>query len=178
MSKVMNLSSLCFKGNCIQALKHGLSSPLSSRSRLASTAVSSIVSFGILILSTNIGMSLQMISSGKVLSALYIRLTGLSLTAGYSAVLLNILFSILVGITFTNTLTQLRRGKVSKDALGSIPGFVAGGCASCGVGVLSLLGLGGVLASLPFQGDLLRLAGVLMLGALILRTGDPELCEI
>jgi len=174
----MKPASFCSRGDCVQALKQGLSSPFSSKGRLVSTAVSSIASFGILVLSTNIGMSLQMISSGEVLSALYLRLTGLSLTAGYSAVLLNILFSILVGITFTNTLTQLRRGKVSKDTLGSIPGFVAGGCASCGVGVLSLLGLGGVLASLPFQGDLLRLTGVLMLGVLILRTGDPELCEI
>ncbi len=174
----MRVSSFCSRERCFDALKTGILSSVSSGKRLLSTVVLSILSFSILVFSTNVGMSLQMISSGQVLSALYLRLTGLSLTAGYSAVLLNILFSILVGITFTNTLTQLRRGKVSKDALGSIPGFVAGGCASCGVGVLSLLGLGGVLASLPFQGDLLRLAGVLMLGALILRTGDPELCEV
>jgi len=174
----MKLSNLCSRGRCFDALKTGVLSSVSSGKRVLSTLSLSILSFSILVLSTNIGMSLQMISSGEVLSALYLRLTGLSLTAGYSAVLLNILFSILVGITFTNTLTQLKRGKVSKDTLGSIPGFVAGGCASCGVGVLSLLGLGGVLASLPFQGNLLRLTGVLMLGVLILRTGDPELCEI
>lgn len=78
----------------------------------------------------------------------------------------------------TNTAIQLKRDRFNLNSLGALPGFLAGGCASCGVGVLSILGFGGVLASMPFGGNLLRFSGVLLLIALIVRTGNPDTCKI
>jgi len=84
----------------------------------------------------------------------------------------------MTGVTITNTSIQLKMNSISYDTLGAIPGIAAAGCASCGVGVLSLLGLGAVMASLPFNGNLLRFGAVLILLAVITNTGDPETCKL
>lgn len=161
-------------------LIEGLYAPFSSWKRFSATALASFLAFSASVLSTNIGYSVQMLSSGPRYwpVAFNTRLFEVVMSSGLPGVFLTAVFSVLVGITMTNTFIQLKMNRISKDALGALPGFLAGGCASCGVGVLSILGLGGVLTFLPFGGNLLKLGGVLLLLGLITRTGNPETCKL
>lgn len=161
-------------------LLQGLKGSVSNRKRALGTALVSLSTFLLTIFSANPGYSIQMLSAGMQywVMAFMTRFTGMIMNTGYTGLLLTAAFSVLVGVTMTNTVVQLRMNRINLNSLGALPGFLAGGCASCGVGVLSLLGFGGVLASLPFAGNSLRLGGVLLLAALIVRTGNPDLCEI
>ncbi|QGA80697.1 hypothetical protein LC1Nh_0813 [Candidatus Nanohalobium constans] len=163
-----------------RGLSQGLKGSVSNRKRALGTAAVSLSTFLLTIFSANPGYSLQMLSSGMQYwsIAFTTRLTGMIMNAGYTGLLLTAGFSMLVGVTMTNTVVQLRMNRINLSSLGALPGFLAGGCASCGVGVLSLLGFGGVLASMPFAGNSLRLGGVLLLVALIIRTGNPDACKI
>jgi hypothetical protein len=163
-----------------RGLLQGLKGSISNRRRALGTAAVSISTFLFTVFSANPGYSIQMLSSGMQHwgIAFITRFTGMIMNAGYTGLLLTATFSVLVGVTMTNTVVQLRTNRINLNSLGALPGFLAGGCASCGVGILSLLGFGGVLASMPFAGNSLRLGGVLLLVALIIRTGNPDLCEI
>ena len=158
----------------------GVKGASSTRKRSAGTSVVGLSAFFLTVFSANPGYSIQMLTSGLQYwpIAFITRFSGMLSTSGLTGVFLTLLFSAMVGVTMTNTAVQLRANRISLDSLGAIPGFLAGGCASCGVGVLSLLGFGGVLASLPFQGNLLRLGGVLLLAVLIIRTGNPDTCKL
>lgn len=162
------------------SLIKGIKASISSKRRISITFLIILSSFLTSVLSANPGYSAQMITAGIQYwqTAVITRLSGLIALSGYTGLILTTIFSALVGVTVTNSLIQLRANRINLDSLGAIPGFLAAGCASCGVGVLSLLGLGGVLATLPFQGNLLRLAAVLILTAIIIRTGNPETCRI
>jgi len=161
-------------------LKDGLTCSVSNWKRALGTLTAGFLTFSITVLSANPGYSWQMLNSGIQYwgIAVFTRLSGLLATSGYAGTFLTALFSLLVGVTMTNTVIQLKMNKMDISSLGAIPGFLAGGCASCGVGVLSLLGFGGVLASMPYQGNSLRMSAVLLLMALIIRTGNPETCKI
>lgn len=158
----------------------GVSSALKSKRRVSGTFLAGALTLFFTVLSSHPEYSFQMLSSGlrNWPVAFISRFYGLIVTSGYEGAVLTVFFSGLVGVTVVNTFTQLGMNKISFDSLGAVPGFLAGGCASCGVGLLSMLGLGGILASLPFQGNLLRLGGVLILVLLVIRTGDPEECEL
>lgn len=164
----------------IQEIAEGFKASVSTRYRAAGTAAGACLTFLFTVFSANPGYSLQMLSSGIKYwdIAFSTRLAGMLMNTGYIGVFLTLFFSVLVGVTMINTVIQLRMNRVDLGSLGALPGFLAGGCASCGVGVLSLLGLGGVLGSLPFQGNLLRLGGVILLAAMMKKTGDPETCKI
>ena len=161
-------------------LKEGLTSSVLNWKRAIGTLTVGFLTFSVTVLSANPEYSLQMINSGIQFWGLAVitRLSGLLATSGYWGALFTAIFSLLVGVTMTNTIIQLRMNKIDLSSLGAIPGFLAGGCASCGVGVLSILGFGGALASMPYQGNLLRLGGVILLLALITRTGNPETCKL
>jgi hypothetical protein len=86
----------------------------------------------------------------------------------------------LTGVAVTNAVTLFRRARRrgASTALGVLPGFLAAGCASCGAGVLGALGFVGAMAALPFEGNLLRLGGIVLLVFFLGRTGDPRTCSI
>lgn len=161
-------------------LMQGLKGSVSTKRRAAATALLSISAFLLTVFSASPQYSTQMLFAGTEYwqLAFITRFSGMYSTAGITGIILTAVFSVLAGVSITNTAVQLKMNQVSLDSLGALPGFMAAGCASCGVGLLSVLGLGGVLASMPLQGNLLRLGGVLLLLILIARTGDPENCRI
>jgi uncharacterized protein YjeT (DUF2065 family) len=165
-----------WKRNLVQGVKGATA----NKKRLFGTSLVAVSAFLLTIFSANPGYSIQMLSAGIQYwgIAFMTRFSGLYATSGTAGVFLTAGFSALVGVTMTNTVIQLRMNKLNLNSLGALPGFLAGGCASCGVGVMSLLGFGGVLASMPFQGNLLRLGGVLLLTALVVRTGNPDVCSL
>lgn len=161
-------------------LFQGLKGASANKKRALGTSLVGLSAFFLTVFSASPEYSVQMLLAGvQYWSFAFItRFSGMYATSGAIGIGLTLIFSMLVGVTMTNTVVQLRMNRLSLDTLGALPGFLAGGCASCGVGVLSLLGFGGVLASLPFQGNLLRLGGVLLLTVLIIRTGNPDACSI
>lgn len=162
------------------SFKKGLIGSVSNRKRALGTLTVGFLAFLLTIFSANPGYSWQMLNAGIEFwwIAFVTRLSGVLATSGYIGAFLTALFSLLVGVTMTNTVIQLRMNRLDLSSIGALPGFLAGGCASCGVGVLSLLGFGGVLASMPFQGNSLRLGAVILLTVLITRTGNPDACKI
>lgn len=63
----------------------------------------------------------------------------------------------------------------------SLLGIVGSGCASCGLPVLSLLGITGSLTFLPFNGDEISLISVLLLGVslyFLLKSKNKDSCEL
>lgn len=69
-------------------------------------------------------------------------------------------------------------GSGLKDLAGILPGIVASGCVGCGAGIIGLLGLTGALALLPFNGQLITPAAIMMLIYFITKSGDPEVCRL
>ena len=163
-----------------QEFFQGLKGAVSSRSRATGTLLGTVITFSLVIFSTRPVYSFQMLSSGLQHwpIAFITRLSGIFMESGYTGLFLTLVFALMVGVTMTNTVIQLRMNRMDLSSLGALPGFLAGGCASCGLGVLSLLGFGGVLASMPFGGNIFRLGGISILAALIVRNGDPDTCKI
>lgn len=97
---------------------------------------------------------------------------------GLAGLGLKIVYSVLIGITMVNFGIQLSQKNLSKETLGAmLPGFIAGGC-GCGIGILGLLGIAGAVTALPFQGNMVILAGMLLMIYSLNEMGDPEKCDI
>ncbi|MFB6100082.1 MAG: hypothetical protein ABEK16_02310 [Candidatus Nanohalobium sp.] len=166
----------------LQNLRKGLKSAFSTRRRAATTLLLSTSIFFLMALSRSIGYSTQMFLSGKIvnwLTALYTRVLGVYIVDGYYGLFINTVYAVLIGVTLTNFHTKFRSSGVKiRNLTGIAPGFIAAGCAGCGIGLLSLLGIAGGVAVLPLQGALLRISGMALLLFFIVRTGDPETCSI
>lgn len=99
--------------------------------------------------------------------------------AGWFGLALTITYAVLAGITTVVVAQSLRQGGGGTgNVLGVAPGVLAAGCASCGAGVLPLLGVAGAYTLFPFAGNLVRALGVLVLVVALARTGDPRICGV
>ena len=167
-----------FKADLVAAL----SFPLTTNRRVLSAALGSILTYIVLILSSFPEYSFQMLAGGldyaddamlALIANTYasIRSLGLELIVAYA---------VLTGIAMTNVVAQLQMQTISevRDLFGVILGLLASGWASCGAGVLGLLGSAGALAALSFNGNLLRLGGIGLLLYFLYRSGDPRACEV
>jgi len=162
-------------------LKAGLKSAFGDRRKTFFTVLISGLFFILLALSTSINYSLQMFSAGLKywIPAIQFTIRGFYLNGGWTNVILNLIYSGLVGIIITNTYTQFRSSGLELENISGIaPGMLVAGCAGCGVGLLSLLGLPGILAFLPFQGLGLKIAGIVLIIYFIARIGNPKICSI
>lgn len=163
-------------------LRRAMTYPVSSRRRLAGAAVASTLTYVVLILSTFPGMSVQMLAAGpEWFDDTLVLLTQNTLaTVGATGLTLVVLYALLTGAAVTVAAGQLVHGDGSGSSTlgGVLPGFVVSGCASCGAGVLGLLGFAGALAAMPFHGNLLRVAGILLLLGFLAHAGDPRHCRM
>lgn len=159
-----------------------LSFPLTTNRRALGAAVVAVVTYVGLVLSSFPAYSAQMLGADLG----YLDDAVLALTANTYASIgpfglgLVVAYAVLTGVALTNVATQLRMQDVSgvRDLLGVVPGLLASGCASCGAGVLGLLGFAGALAAMPFDGNLLRLGGIVLLLFFLARSGDPRSCRV
>ncbi|MFD1513384.1 hypothetical protein [Halomarina rubra] len=165
-----------------ESLVVALTFPLTTTPRTVVAAGVAGVTYCLLVLSSFPEYSVQLLSAdiGYLDEALVALTANTVATAGTTGVALIVAYSLLAGIAMVNAVTQVRvvglRGAGSLS--GAVPGLLASGCASCGAGVLGLLGLAGALATLPFHGNLLRLGGLVLLLAFLGRAGDPRVCNI
>jgi len=156
--------------------------PFTSIGRTLATLAFAVATYALLILSSFPTYSMQMLSSDLG----YLDEAVLALTAntfesiGAIGLGLTVVYAAVTGIALTTAIGRIRHaGGVSARGLSSIlPGLLASGCASCGAGLLGTLGFVGALSTLPFDGNLLRLAGLVLLVAYLSRLGDPRYCAI
>lgn len=156
--------------------------PLSSPRRAVATTIVAVAVYLLLILSTFPEYSIQMLGAGLgYLDTAVVALTRTTYrSVGWLGLGLIVAYGVLTGVALTNMVAQVRFQGVSdaSDAAGLVPGLVASGCASCGAGLLGFLGFAGVLAAMPFHGNLLRVGGLVLLVGVLVRTGDPRTCRL
>jgi hypothetical protein len=103
---------------------------------------------------------------------------GMIETTGMIGLILTLTYSAITGITITNAYLSIRSQSFSRilDVGAFLPGLIVTGCASCGAGLLAVLGFTGALATLPFEGNLIKLGGILVMAGLLNHSGNPEIC--
>ncbi|WP_435345826.1 hypothetical protein [Haloarchaeobius sp. HRN-SO-5] len=166
----------------VERLLAALAYPLTTAGRTLAVALFSVLTYVFLVLSSFPEYSAQMLGAG----ATYLDDAVLALTANtYSTIGelglgLVVVYSLVTGVALTNALGRL--GQVgpsgTRGLASAVPGLLASGCASCGAGVLGLLGFAGAMATLPFHGNLLRAGGLVLLLGYLARAGDPRYCDV
>lgn len=161
------------KQKAVEALVFGTD----SGRKLLTLGIFSVFTYSVMVLLSFPGYSYQMAATSFFLvpEAVYELSWNLTATAGYTGLFLTLLYSLLGGLAF-NLLLYSPQGLAGAGGLA--PGVLVSGCASCGAGVLTMLGLSGAVALMPFEGNLLRVAGILIIGFVLARVGDPRVCEV
>lgn len=164
----------------LERLRRSVRALTSNSYRKMSVITFSVLVFLTLAFTTDIPWHLQTLGEGinywdnaalNAVSSVYL--------AGIFSFILAIVYSIVSGLALTSIALQLKNSKISGKGIGSIlPGFVATGCASCGVGLTGVIGLTGIAAALPFQGDLLKIGALMLLIYALYDMGDPDVCEL
>lgn len=156
--------------------------PLTSVGRTLLTVSVAAVTYCLLVLSSFPTYSVQLLGAdiGYTDDALIALTANTYQTAGALGLGLVAGYAIVTGIAVAGALGRVRlAGRPDVRGLSAVlPGLLASGCASCGAGLLGLVGFAGALATLPFDGNLLRLAGLLLLVGYLARLGDPRQCTV
>jgi hypothetical protein len=166
----------------LRGLRDALAYPLTSNARLLTTGVGTGATYVVLVLSAFPQFSLQVLT--RDLTDLPYAVTALTrevyVGTGWVGIGLVATYALLTGVAVTSALTLLRRARRAgaSTVAGIIPGVLAAGCASCGAGVLGALGFLGAMAALPFEGNLLRVGGIVLLLFFLARAGDPRTCSV
>jgi len=154
--------------------------PFTPGRRTLLTGVAAASTYCLLILSTFPTYTLQLLGAdlGYATDAVLALTLNTYRTTGAVGLALVVGYAVLTGVALTAAVGHVRvvGGTGVRGLSTALPGLLASGCASCGAGVLGLLGLAGALALLPFHGNLLRLGGCLLLLGYLSRIGDPHKC--
>ena len=99
-----------------------------------------------------------------------------------------IIIAVLVGVMISLITYKIRMGRIfsahdgKATTIGAILGLAAPGCASCGIGLLSAVGLTSALTYLPFKGMEIGAVSIVLLagstGSLASRIADGNNCKI
>lgn len=173
-----------FSGDLLAALLY----PFQSARRALAMLVIGALTFGVLILASQpIGVAKMLIASPEIavtssyLEQIFlINFNTILVDYGWPPIVLNAIYAMLTGIALTNMIAQLwmLRMESLTNIGGILPGLFAAGCASCGPGLFALFGFTGAVTFIPFQGTVLRLAGLGMFLFFLGLSGDPRECRI
>lgn len=159
--------------------------------------ISLVVLFGALLL-PNISLLINVISNSAISTLDLLKLifnllgslkTNFTFVSATYTVLISILFGINIAIItyyIRDYKSKLEKSGITTSTFGIIAGVFGIGCASCGslilTSVLSLLGIGGSLAFLPFNGQEFGFLGVILLAVstclLLNRISKPRVCLV
>lgn len=164
-------------------LRDALHFPIATWQRGLTTAVIIVLVYVLLVLSSFPAYSMQMVAAdiGLLDEAVVMLAWNLQQTAGTIGIVLVSVYAVLTGVTVVNLWTIVQTSGIQNifAGAGSIaPAVLVGGCASCGAGLLGMMGLFGAAASLPFQGNGVRFLGILLLLYFLGDTGHPEKCDL
>ncbi|MFW5903761.1 MAG: hypothetical protein ACOCS7_03385 [Halolamina sp.] len=161
-------------------LYRALTYPLLSVTGTVASLVVAALAYGLLIASTDPAAAAHALSAGVgTLDEVLVTVTvGTYEAAGPLGLALTVAYALLAGVTVVTVGASVAHGAGGlANLLGAAPGVVVAGCASCGAGLLPLLGAAGAYALFPFGGTLVRAGGVAVLLVALARTGDPRRCE-
>jgi hypothetical protein len=100
-------------------------------------------------------------------------------SSGILGVVLMGIYAIATGILLSATLGSIKYKTNQKHGwLSVLPAIIFSGCASCGAGILGVIGAFGLASVLPFNGNLIRVAGILLVLIVLAKMGDPRECVI
>jgi hypothetical protein len=100
-------------------------------------------------------------------------------SSGILGIVILIVYAIATGVLTTVVIGNIKyQSQGSEGLLSVIPAILFSGCASCGAGILGLLGVFGYTTILPFEGNLVRLLGVGVVLVVLGWIGDPQKCDI
>lgn len=156
-----------------------LAVPLMTNRRVLGAAMLSVVTYIGLIPSAFLKYSAQMPAVGLDYAdnAMPTPPANTYATIGSFGLGLTVAYAVFTSVALTNIVIQLRLQDISdiRDFISIVPGLLTSGRASYGSGVLGWFGFAGTLAAMPFDGNLLRLKGILLFLA---RSDDSRTCEV
>lgn len=164
----------------IDRLYRALTYPLLSWVDTVATLGVATATFVLLVASADPAAAAHALSAGtSTLDDVIVTFTvGLYETAGPLGLALTVAYAVLAGVTVVTVVASVTHGAGGlANLLGATPGVLVAGCASCGAGLLPLLGVAGAYALFPFGGNLVRAGGIAVLLVALARTGDPRRCE-
>jgi len=100
-------------------------------------------------------------------------------SSGLLGVVLMGIYAIVTGILISATIGSIKYKTNQKHGwLSVLPAIIFSGCASCGAGILGVVGAFGFVSVLPFNGNLIRVAGIVLVFIVLAKMGDPRECVI
>ena len=164
---------------------------LSKKSYFLTAVIVTITFFSLNILIKNfklLGSMISNLSLKEYINLVYsLFVGGIKENALHSTAIM-VLISILLGITISMMSFKFKTGNSLKKSLnktgafGAIIGATVPVCAPCGLGLLSLIGLGGFLTYLPYQGTELGVLSIGFLSFSIMHMGtdlsDCKSCQV
>jgi hypothetical protein len=161
----------------IERFREGFKSTIRTRRRTIFTAFLSTLFLSLMLFSTDVYWNLETLNQGRFIDALLNSSASIRMKGALNLPI-TFLYSLLAGIGISNAAIQLKSKNLRKESLSVLPGFVAAGCASCGVGLASLLGIGVATTLLPFQGLGIKILGIIIMIFAIYSLGDADTCTI
>lgn len=165
----------------IRSLKAGLSHPFQQLERLIVVLGISSFFFLLMTIASNPPLFLDLVGANILyFDEAIVNMTSYNFAViGLQGMVLTVVYTFLIAILLVN----LKASFVSSNqgVLGApfaAIGIFASGCAGCGVGLLGFVGITGVLATTPVQGDIIRIIGIAITLVVISRIGNPEVCEL
>lgn len=162
-------------------IKPGLEVSVSTKSRMLITGVLSFTIFFLLVLSSFPEYSYQMLSSGLSYWLIAFRdlLRNMLASVGLTSIIITGIYSVFTALALLHAGISLKQSSFEGRSLASIsPGLLVTGCTGCGAGILGLIGFTSALAVLPFNGNLIKVAGIVLLLYFIGDSGNPEICRV
>lgn len=164
-----------FSQEAYKAVSFGLSTPF----RVGLSVVVSLLTFVIFVMITFPQYSIEMVSSGYFIQMMDSLIWLILQSSGMLGLVLVGIYSIVTGVLVTVVVGNLRfQSKGSGGVLSVLPAILFSGCASCGAGLLGVLGAFGFASLFPFEGNLVRLLGILMVIGVFGWIGDPRECAV
>lgn len=168
----MEIKSLSIQ-NSREAVEYIKDSP----KRLLSVSFLTIVYFFVFLFVSAPQFSISLLSNGYIVYSIQESVWLLQSQSGTVGLALTILYSVGMGVLTVLSVSQMRAYSVSngiRGILSLVPGIVVAGCAGCGIGLLSLVGITGLATVFPFSGNLVRVLGIILIFVLITSLGNPE----
>jgi hypothetical protein len=164
----------------LDRLYRALTYPLLSAGGTVGTVGVAAVTYVLLVASADPAAAAHAVSAGVgTLDDFLVTVTvGTYEAAGTLGLALTVAYAVLAGVTLVTVGASVTHGAGGlSNLLGAAPGVLVAGCASCGAGLLPLLGVAGIYALFPFSGNLVRAGGIAVLLVALARTGDPRRCD-
>ena len=130
------------------------------------TIVTALIMYIVTVISSDY-LELKIVLKQKSLNLIWNYFVGFPITiTGYSAIslfLICILFGLFVTLNKYKSNQIIKQKGTIFGTIGVFLGLIAPGCAACGVGLASAIGLAGILVYLPFKGFEVSIIAIILL---------------